>query len=131
MLARIALRTATRRRKLELERFRDDILRLFERSFALESVRPNDGETKLPPTRGETLLREDRVEREAPSSFVDPTIADSSELPQQRGEEKKRYHSIRERLLRTEEEEEESSPFRVNPIARQAAALTGKTAGSR
>lgn len=102
VLARIAFQATARRRKQELERFRDDINRLFERSFA-------DAGT---PTRSddsgsgkESGVRSNDVGRSAESD-----------------EGKKRFHSIRDRLLRPESDDEED-PFVVNPIARQAATV--------
>ncbi|MBL9159066.1 MAG: MotA/TolQ/ExbB proton channel family protein [Verrucomicrobiales bacterium] len=146
-IARIAIRNLVRKRKQELERFRDDIHRLFERSFAaaLDPVRPTSSER-----RPSAEVGSERPRREA----VDPAVADASvgdrpagpapkpaprrepepvaayapevETDSGDGEERKRYHSIRDRLLRSEADEEASSPFRVNPIARQAAAASGK-----
>jgi len=101
VLARIGFQATARRRKQELERFRDDINRLFERSFAgadtpLRSDEPGSG-------------KDARSEDAAPSAAS--------------GDGKKRYHSIRDRLLRPESDDEED-PFVVNPIARQAATIT-------
>jgi biopolymer transport protein ExbB/TolQ len=134
VIARIALRNVVRKRKQELERFRDDILRLFERSFAaaLDPVRPTVAESRPAPVENE-ILRSERV----PAPAVDPLPAAPRREPEtvpshepepvtDSGEERKRYHSIRDRLLRSDADEEASSPFRVNPIARQAAAATGK-----
>ena len=109
ILARIALRIVVRRREMELERFRDDIDRLFERSFAGTSE-------ERPPTP-----RFEPARHSAPPSSVSTDEPDG-----ETGDEKKRYHSIRERLLRSDSEEEASNPFQVNPIARQAAAVGGK-----
>lgn len=103
VLARIGFQAAVRRRKQELERFRDDINRLFERSFAGSAgtvVRPDDsGSGREPGVRSENAAS-----------------------PAESGEGKKRYHSIRDRLLRPESDDEED-PFVVNPIARQAATI--------
>lgn len=139
VIARIAFRNVVRKRKQELERFRDDIHRLFERSFAatLDPAGPaaidptptraaagREPESPLPrggiPATAESAAPP-RRERPAPAPS-DPLPRDPSET----GEERKRYHSIRDRLLRSEAEEEESSPFRVNPIARQTTAAAGK-----
>lgn len=120
ILARLFLRASVGRRELDLERFRDDLARLFERSFA----------SAVEPVRGQAA--EARVERERPvtpfTATSEPETEPAAAAPNvkavdnESGGEKKTYHSIRDRLLRTEAEEEESSPFRVNPIARQAAA---------
>jgi len=113
VLARLFLRASASRRELDLERFRDDLDRLFERNFA----------SAVDPVRGQPA--ETRVERERPSA-AEPEAGRATVSPNTAASEpdggKKTYHSIRDRLLRTEAEEEESNPFRVNPIARQAAA---------
>ncbi len=123
VIARIALRNVVRERKQELERFRDDIHRLFERTFAaaLDPVRPVAPPSRDTPAESEPAPQEkvSASERSAPPASLEPAN-DVREEP-------KRYHSIRDRLLRSETEEEESSPFRVNPIARQAAAVGGKS----
>jgi biopolymer transport protein ExbB/TolQ len=134
VIARIALRNVVRKRKQELERFRDDILRLFERSFAaaLDPVRPTVAESRPAPVENE-ILRSERVPAPAadplpaaPRREPEPVPSREDEPVTDSGEERKRYHSIRDRLLRSDADEEASSPFRVNPIARQAAAATGK-----
>lgn len=141
-IARIAIRNLVRKRKQELERFRDDIHRLFERSFAaaLDPVRPTAAERR-PVSEAESDLP--RREATAPASEITSVSPASKPAPRREpepvaayapevetdsgdGEERKRYHSIRDRLLRSEADEEASSPFRVNPIARQAAAASGK-----
>jgi biopolymer transport protein ExbB/TolQ len=135
VIGRIALLGAVRKRRQELERFRDDIHRLFERSFAaaLDPARPTAAEPAQAP------LGDDRTAREkVPATDATPPLASTPHHENKTEaraatslapgpasdpvEERKRYHSIRERLLRSEAEEEESSPFRVNPIARQTAA---------
>ena len=93
-----------RRRKQELERFRDDINKLFERSFAAAETIVRSGE----PGRTE----------ESRDTSGDSGPATSSD------DGKKRFHSIRDRLLQPTPEEEED-PFVVNPIARQAASVKG------
>lgn len=102
VLARIAFQATARRRKQELERFRDDINRLFDRSFAgaVAPLRSDESGTGKEPDA--------RSEDSAPSA--------------ESGDGKKRYHSIRDRLLRPESDGEED-PFVVNPIARQAATI--------
>ena len=127
LLARIGLRALVRRRKEEILRFRDDIRRLFERSFAasFEPVRTAVPETS--PPRSEPM-----TDPEVRGTFFmaraeGPSGAGSGGAVTDRAEtepaERKRYHSIRDRLLRPEEEEPD--PFEVNPIARQAATLRG------
>lgn len=104
VLARIAFQATARRRKHELERFRDDINRLFERSFArAESpVRPSGSEPESRP----------QTESENARATAEP------------GEGKKRFHSIRDRLLRGDAGDEDDR-LEVNPIARQAASIQG------
>lgn len=102
VLARIAFEATARRRLQELERFRDDINRLFERSFAgAESPEPSverrsDRESGLPDDKEDTAAESDPG--------------------------KKHYHSIRDRLLRPKSDDEEDH-FSVNPIARQTASI--------
>src|SRR5690606_27979221 len=93
---------AARRRKQELERFRDDINRLFERSFASAG----------------TQLRSDDIGPVKETGIPEAGSPVSSDP----AEGKKRYHSIRDRLLRPDADEEDDH-FVVNPIARQAASL--------
>lgn len=112
VLARIFLEAYVRTRALELERFRDDILRLFERSFAA----PLDG-----PTRSASANAPGPGTPEAPEGTKQKDPSAPSDTP-------RRFHSIRERLLRSESEtaEDLSEHFDVNPIARQAAAAAGR-----
>ncbi len=102
VLARIGFQATVRRRKQELERFRDDINRLFERSFA-------SAETPVPTAES------------GPGRESGPRGGDG-EQSADTGDGKKRYHSIRDRLLRPESDDGED-PFVVNPIARQAATI--------
>jgi biopolymer transport protein ExbB/TolQ len=120
ILARLCLRAAAAHRESDLERFRDELARLFERRFA----------SAVEPVRGQPVGS--RLERDrfacpdtAPAEpETEPVMAspNATETRNESGGEKKTYHSIRDRLLRSEADEEESNPFRVNPIARQAAA---------
>lgn len=94
LVARLLLHNTVRKRLDGLRRFREDMIRLFERSYAAtgsEYTRPSGG----------------RSEGEATPSG---------------SEEKRRYHSIRDRLLRLEAEDAESEEGPINPIARQAGA---------
>ena len=102
VLARIGFQATTRRRKKELERFRDDINRLFERSFsaAVTAVGSDD----------------------SGAGMESGVLSDGSGQSPESEEGKKRYHSIRDRLLRPESDDEED-PFVVNPIARQASTV--------
>jgi len=102
VLARIGFQATARRRKQELERFRDDINRLFERSFAGAGIPTRSDDSG---SGKESGVRSDDIGRSAESD-----------------EGKKRFHSIRDRLLRPESDDEED-PFVVNPIARQAATV--------
>lgn len=109
VLGRLVLRQAVRRREEELERFRDDLLRLFERSFGVA-------------TEGSAFSG--RAPREDPA----PPPATSGGTPAaDPKDDKKRYHSIRERLLRSDPGSSEL--ISVNPIARQAATVGGALRG--
>jgi len=113
ILARLFLRASVGRREADLERFRDDLGRLFERSFAstVDPVRDSNGEPSI------------QAERLTPTEpGIEPSVGSPNASEPPTSGETKTYHSIRDRLLRSEAEEEESNPFRVNPIARQAAA---------
>lgn len=102
VLARIALCSVAERRVEELERFREDIHRLFERSFSAAM----DRASRTPAPAKETVPSED-----------------------QSGEERKRYHSVRDRLLRSDGDGPESEGPQMNPIARQATAAGGALRG--
>lgn len=115
ILARIFLKAQVRTRENELERFRDDIFRLFERSFA-SPVEPT--RSFLPEVEPHVPTREHHSD---PATKGEGEVA---EKPVPATEGRKRFHSIRERLLRAESEEDLSDPFEVNPIARQAAAAS-------
>lgn len=129
-IAKVAFDATVRSRERELERFRDDINRLFERSFA---------ETDGPVRKSESDHAAERAHRSGDNQEFSPSAADSGKpaspfLPGKAadgpfenppGEGKKRYHSIRERLLRDDNDDMMESHFEVNPIARQAAALRG------
>lgn len=95
ILVRYALREIVRKRTADLERFRDNLQRLFERSFAAEEP-------------------------------IAPTAPPSSPTGET-DEKAKRYHSIRDRLLRADEGD--ANAFQVNPIARQAASAGGALRG--
>ncbi len=111
IIARIFLNAQVRTRTLELERFRDDIVRLFERSFA------NTSEPQRAPAPADEVRPAPTAAKADPDE-TSTTPVESAAPPESR----KRFHSIRERLLRSEPEEDLSDPFEVNPIARQAAA---------
>lgn len=102
VLARIAFEATARKRQQKLERFRDDINRLFERSFVgVETPvhttdRGSDGESESPDDDTGTT----------PESI----------------QGKKHYHSIRDRLLQPRSDDEDEHLI-VNPIARQTAAI--------
>lgn len=104
ILARIGFQATVRMRKQELDRFRDDINRLFERSFA-------EIESPVRPTVPES------------GSVIKPSLQPENEIaPGKSNDGKKYYHSIRERLLRGDSGDEDER-FEVNPIARQAASM--------
>lgn len=104
ILARMAFDIHIRRRKVELTKFRDDIARLFERSYAAGAVLES-------PIRKE-VARPDEAE-EAATAPKEPGADE---------EQKKKYHSIRDRLLKGPEDDEDVEE-QINPIAQQAATL--------
>ncbi len=104
ILARIAFQTLARMREMELERFRDDINRLFERSFAAADTA--------------------RVRPSLKKESTNPPESGKGEPENSQSHGSKRYHSIREKLLQMESEESDDG-FEVNPIARQAASAHG------
>ena len=106
ILARIGFQATVRMKKQELDRFRDDINRLFERSFA-------ESESRVRPPISE------------PESVKTPAAQPERESAKtESGDGKKSYHSLRERLLRGDDDNgDEVGRFEVNPIARQAASL--------
>ena len=108
VLARIAFAIHLEKRRFELEKFRDDIARLFERKFALlEMAAANPVEDADP---------EVPDEKSDPGNRVDFPDSDGPASPG-----KKRYHSIRDRLLRPPGEPRGDVEF--NPIARQTRAV--------
>jgi hypothetical protein len=95
-LGRGAFAMILRSRKHELRRFHDDVVRLFERKFC---KRPGGIANRLPDE--------------------DPGIGnDDDSTPGTGG--KKRYHSIRDRLLSGSSEPLNLDEIQINPIARQA-----------
>ena len=104
ILARIGFQATVRMRKQELDRFRDDINRLFERSFA-------ETESPLRPTVAES------------GSVMKQSLQPENEGASGKSNDgKKYYHSIRDRLFRGDSGDEDGH-FEVNPIARQAASM--------
>ncbi len=106
ILARTLLLAAIRVRTERLARFRDDMVRLFERSFSATLDAPSI----------------DRAPRSEP-----PKEGEGGESPG--GEGRKRYHSVRDRLLRGEADEPEGAELQMNPIARQATEAGGSLRG--
>lgn len=133
-IAKVAFDATVRSRERELERFRDDINRLFERSFA-ETDGPirQSGRGQVSDTVAEDSPRrgESREYPSSPAGSGKPGSAyrsghaEDGPYENPPGEGKKRYHSIRERLLREDNDDLMESHFEVNPIARQAAAVRG------
>ncbi|MEX2580169.1 MAG: hypothetical protein WD342_14010 [Verrucomicrobiales bacterium] len=108
ILARIAFDIHIRRRKVELTKFRDDVARLFERSYAApEPARDAGPGVSAEPSR--------------------PGGSDFESGGEAAGEgTRKKFHSIRDRLLRgpdSDEDEDEEEEGEINPIAKQAATL--------
>lgn len=112
VLARLAFSIHLEKKNYELEKFRDDIARLFERKFAI-----SDSAASSVAGSGEEG-RGPRKEKKDPENQVEFPESESPDT------DKKRYHSIRDRLLRPPEDSESSS---FNPIARQT--RTAKSTG--
>lgn len=112
VIARISFSILLEPRRYELRKFRDDIVRLFLRKFAgpIEKVRTSV------PRRSPQTITPPADEEEA----IEPD--DVAEPPSSTG--KKRYHSIRDRLLDPLPDSE--NDVDMNPIARQAATLRPK-----
>jgi len=131
ILARIAFDIHIRRRKVELTKFRDDIARLFERSYAAtagvgstiraESIRPESIHSEI---HSEAKHQEETFRPEAQARHTDETVkADTaSEESSTDDEPKKKFHSIRDRLLRGPDDVDDAEE-QINPIAQQAATL--------
>lgn len=102
VLGRIAFQIVLNKRRRLLRRFSEDISRLFERSFA------------KPDTASRSEISE---QKPASKDDSDP----GTQVPDDSGEGRKQYHSIRKRLLRMDEPNDEPGELQVNPIARQAA----------
>ena len=114
-VGRLALALAIDKRQAEIIRFRDDISRLFERKFTnLESAGAQA-----------RVVREDRHDEDLPQESVSPESAETESSSDEAGTsgKKKKYHSIRDRLLNLPEESDDINELNVNPIARQAATL--------
>ena len=155
-IARLALRNTIAKRREDLARYRDDIRRLFERSFVgFEDVPASPAPTTprdSPKAGGDE--RSGRTEsspdvasapefvsptrrspaRSLPAGFdpepasdleplSDPVSGPDGEAKAENPPERKRYRSIRDRLLRGDDEDENTGALVVNPIARQAAAV--------
>tara|TARA_R110002096_G_scaffold233086_11_gene423119 strand:- start:10237 stop:11169 length:933 start_codon:yes stop_codon:yes gene_type:complete len=104
ILARMSFAIHLRRRIAELQKFHDNLARLFERKFC-------DVERAI----GDRLAAEK-------SPVSDSSGDDSGELEALEGG-KKQYHSIRDRLLRPHSKPSGFDELQINPIARQAAAI--------
>lgn len=118
-LSRLAFCASIRRRREELGRFRDDIRRLFERSFA--AVEESTGATVREATSSPPVDAPVAPQAKPASPHAAPPAKHGGSDDSEDG--KKRYHSIRERLLR--QDDDDSDPFEVNPIARQTATIRG------
>lgn len=106
VLARVAFSIHIEKRRYEIEKFRDDICRVFERKFGLQDT-----------ATAEPIEEPDDVSGEEQSDS-DPTPDNQIEFPDPGSSSGggKRYHSIRDRLLRPPEDDDTA----MNPIARQA-----------
>lgn len=112
VLARLAFSIHLEKRIYELEKFRDDIARLFERKFALLEI------ASSPPKVSADMNEEPRENESEPENKID---FPDSETP---SGGKKRYHSVRDRLLRPPGEPRGEVEFAtLNPIAAQTRAV--------
>ncbi len=133
-IAKIAFDAAVRSRERELERFRDDINRLFERSFAETDGPIRQTEAGQGAEAASGMPDGPRENRESAPSLADSRSTGPTSMPAHGPvsasgnppvDGKKRYHSIRERLLREDNDDVMENHFEVNPIARQAAVYRG------
>lgn len=118
-LARIAFAIQTDRLEFEISKFKEDIARLFERTFIdfASPVAPQDATEKTVTSPAGSDFYEEEEEREEVSH---PAPEEKTIPPHGK---KKQYHSIRERLLRPPSDDDDTDELRVNPIARQAAGI--------
>ncbi len=107
-LARLAFGMVAKSRRRQLQQFRDDISRLFERSFALR-----ESQKEVPAARADGTKQSARSNRQERSGTGGTEPEPGT---------KKQYHSIREKLVGKPEGEALS----LNPIARQTAVLRAK-----
>lgn len=108
-LACLAFGMIAKKRRRQLQQFRDDISRLFERSFARRESQKEVAAASVTPLR----------KRESEPRPKTPVAAEPE--PGSR----KQYHSIRDKLVRKSDgEARETLP--LNPIARQTAVLRAK-----
>lgn len=118
-VGRLALALAIDKRQAEITRFRDDISCLFERKFT--NLESSGAQARF--------VREERPDSDLPeesgSAESDETEGSSDEVGT--STKKKKYHSIRDRLLNLPEESDDINELNVNPIARQAATLKPRT----
>ncbi len=107
-LARLAFGMIAKNRRRQLQQFRDDISRLFERSFALR-----ESQKEAPAARANEPKSYSRPNRQEA-----PVAGESGSEPGA----KKQYHSIRDKLV----SKSEGEVLSLNPIARQTAVLRAK-----
>lgn len=102
-----------KRRTRVLAKFRDDINRLFERSFGSRTSAPAASRNPS------NLVRKDEDDAE-PEEKEAP-------LEEEETEGKKQFHSIRERLIRGESSgDDKMGELHMNPIAQQAATVRAR-----
>jgi len=131
LLARLAFALQVRKIGYALRKFRDDIARLFARKFSRGEPGATSRRTKSSlENRLPVETTEERGGGTEAEEFASPgRESGSAERPDYSGDGEdgedggKRYHSIRERLLRPPSTDPEEDEFSVNPIARQAAVL--------
>jgi len=118
-VSRLTLALAIDKRQAKITRFRDDISRLFERKFT--NLESSGAQARV--------VREERpdsdLQEESGSAESDGNEGSLDEVGT--STKKKKYHSIRDRLLNLPEESDDINELNVNPIARQAATLKPRT----
>lgn len=113
-LARIAFAIRTDRLEFEISKFKEDIVRLFERKFIDFNTTEALEVSSTSPVEPDPYDDEEAVEEEPGPASEEKPISSHG---------KKKYHSIRERLLRPPSGDDDTDELRVNPIARQAAGI--------
>lgn len=122
-LAGISFAIHLKKRRFELAKFRDDIARLFERKFTvIEGAQSQPVEGSMQSETASSEIEPDEEIYEGESEGISNEEIGSLGAPPVR---KRKYHSIREKLMRPPEGES-TNELSMNPIAQQAASMRGK-----